>query len=260
MTISATALLDGLRGTLQRHLPKYESIIDEFGQVAACVRREKGEAFALKDHVAGLIKSLLSNQQDWGKIQSNMDRIYEIFDQFDPAKLKSADPKRLEASLRRIKCANRQISRQMGSLKQNIEVFEKIAVDFGSIDNFLQKTSIRAVVFEISSGKYKLQQVGPALAYEYLRHVGIRVAKPDTHVRRVLGSTRLALLDTPMPPEISVVGIIEELATTVSINPSYLDTLLWLFCAKSYAAICGSEPECIKCELSRYCAFPNQAG
>ena len=44
---------------------------------------------------------------------------------------------------------------------------------------------------DLSEGKYKLKYVGKALAWEYLRNVGVDGAKPDTHLKRILGSNRL---------------------------------------------------------------------
>ena len=49
-------------------------------------------------------------------------------------------------------------------------------------------------MIEIKPGRYrhyKLHQVGEALAWEYIRNVGIDGAKPDTHIRRFLGSNRM---------------------------------------------------------------------
>ena len=49
-------------------------------------------------------------------------------------------------------------------------------------------------MIEIKPGRYrhyKLHQVGEALAWEYIRNVGIDGAKPDTHIRRFLGSDRM---------------------------------------------------------------------
>ena len=47
-----------------------------------------GKKFTLSDHIKGLIYSLLSNQRPWKSIVANMDKIENIFYDFDVDKIK----------------------------------------------------------------------------------------------------------------------------------------------------------------------------
>ena len=62
---------------------------------------------------------------------------------------------------------------------------------------------------------YKLRYVGPALALEYLRNVGIRAGKPDVHVLRILGGERLGYI-RGRPTEQEAVQLVADPATQVA--------------------------------------------
>jgi hypothetical protein len=47
-----------------------------------------------------------------------------------------------------------------------------------------------------------------------------------------------------------------EVADEVGMNPTYLDNLLWLFCAKDYGNVCGAAPRCTVCLLRDMCNYP----
>jgi hypothetical protein len=100
-----------------------------------------------------------------------------------------------------------------------------------------------------------LKQLGFALAMEYLRNVGIRAAKPDRHIMRVLGPERLGYF-THSPSEKAAVQLVASLAASAGCNPTYLDNLLWLFCAKGYGQICGAVPRCEFCAFRQNCRYP----
>src|SRR5881396_1221148 len=70
-------LLQGIQATLLR-LPEpidYERIIGEFGQVDSSKRRQEGKAFGFREHLRGLVLSLLSNQRRWGLIAPHLKAI-----------------------------------------------------------------------------------------------------------------------------------------------------------------------------------------
>ena len=51
------------------------------------------------------------------------------------------------------------------------------------------------------------------------------------------------------PSEAEAYEAMGELADRAGINPTYLDNLLWLFCAEDYGNICGAKPYCDICHL-----------
>ena len=190
---SASDLLVGLRKTLTACGVDYEQTIRDFGQVAASEARVNGQAFGLRDHVRGLLLSQLSNQRPWKPIAQNLDQIRRIFFDYDPDRLQEADPRDLANAICAIRCGNRAILKQMNALGANIATLKRIERDFGSLDRFVTSSDpIEIANLMSGSGPYKLRYVGPALALEYLRNVGIRAAKPDVHVLRILGGERLA--------------------------------------------------------------------
>ena len=65
----------------------------------------------------------------------------------------------------------------MANLNANIFMLIKIEEDYGSLDDYVVSKAPDVIVKELSSGIYKLKGIGPALAWEYLRNVGIDGAK-----------------------------------------------------------------------------------
>lgn len=255
--LSGSKLREKLEETLTRIGIDYRSIIDSFGQVQASEERTFGKIFDLRDHVRGMILSQLSNQRPWGPIAANMPHINKLFYDYNPEKLKITEPSELVKGLQKLRCGNRSIQKQMDSLSINIQTFERIASEQGSIDAFVTSESPSVISKKLSdAGKYKLVQIGFTLALEYLRNVGITTIKPDVHVRRTLSSERLGFSQY-LPSEIEAYEILMHASEESGINPIYLDNLLWLFCAQDYGNICGSNPKCAQCSLIYYCAYPD---
>lgn len=230
-----------------------EQALHDLGQVSMSIRREHGETFSMDEHVKGLILAMLSNQRPWGPIVQNMDQINEIFFGFRHEQIKQADKKMLAKRLKEIKCGNRSIDKQMDSLDYNIQIFEQIVADYGSLDQFVVSDTPDHVARELGQGrKYKLKQIGYTLALEYLRNVGVKAIKPDLHIRRIIGHERLSFYNG-YPSENEAVKILEKIAEECGVSLTYLDNLMWLYCAVDYANICGSEPKCDLCELRHNC-------
>jgi len=233
-----------------------EQVIRDFGQVAASEARANGQSFGFRDHVRGLLLSQLSNQRPWKAIAQNRNQIRHIFFDYDPDRLQVADATGLANAICGIGCGNRAIVKQMIELSGNIATLKRIEKDVGSLDRFVTSSDPFEVARLIStSGLYKLRYVGPALALEYLRNVGIRAAKPDVHVMRILGGERLGYFKGK-PTEREAVQLVADLVTQVGCNATYLDNLLWLFCAVDYGNICGASPRCNICALRYDCRYP----
>ncbi|HXJ89476.1 MAG TPA: hypothetical protein VMS18_21860 [Candidatus Binatia bacterium] len=234
----------------------YERIIQDFGQVAASEARANGRVFDLRDHVRGLLLSQLSNQRPWKPIAQNLCKISRIFLAYDPDALQQAKPESLANAVCTIRCGNRSILQQMNALAGNIATLRRLEQDFGSLDSFVTSDSPFAIARTLStSRRYKMNFVGPALALEYLRNVGIRAAKPDVHVLRILGGERLGYFHG-QPTEEQAVTLVAGLADESGCNATYFDNLLWLFCATNYGNICGARPRCGVCRFRQSCRHP----
>jgi hypothetical protein len=256
-TVRPLQLVSLLERTLTEQGVDYRQVIEQFGQVYAAERRSNRLPFALSDHVRGLVLSLLSNQRPWGPIAQNLTEIDRIFFHYDINRIKNADPTNLVAALQRIRRGNRKVSKQMATLRANVEVFENIAKDYGSLDSFVDSAGPDEIAKQLSTpgAKYKLREVGFTLALEYLRNVGVPASKPDVHVRRAISAARLGLTEG-FPTEKEAYEVVLRLAGAAKVNPTYLDNLLWLFCAQDYGSVCGAVPRCSFCRLSSFCNLP----
>ena len=253
-TTSPKELIKKLKLTMTEAGVDYDKIITELGQVTASEKRLRGEEFTLNDHTRALIFAQLSNQRPWGPIASNSEKIKSIFYDFDAEELLGANPKELQQNLTKIRCGNRSIGKQLEYLGCNISQFKKIIQDFGSLDKFTTSKTGEEIAKQLSDykSKYKLKQVGFALAMEYLKNVGIRGVKPDVHILRICGNERLSIFsDSLSPKEITLK--FNEFAKSTEENVTYLDNLFWIFGAKDYANICSAKPKCFKCYLRENC-------
>lgn len=259
MPPSARELLCRVQDTLKVCGIDYERTIREFGQVAAAESRANGTVFMLRDHVRGLLLSQLSNQRPWKRIADNQAEIRRIFFDYDPTALQHADPQDLEKAIRRISCGNRAIAKQMDALRTNIQTLVRIERDYGSLDRFVTSAEPDQVAMQISKpGPYKLWQLGSTLSLEYLRNVGIRAAKPDVHVRRILSGERLSYF-SEYPTEQQAAFVLEELAREAECNATYFDNIVWLFCSVGYGNVCGASPRCHLCALHDKCRYPSRS-
>ncbi|MEF3302483.1 hypothetical protein [Paenibacillus sp. GYB003] len=227
--------------------------VDDLGQIERFEKRSRGDTFDINEHVKGMILALLSNQRPWKPIMQNMTKITEIFLNFQVEKLKQADKRLLAEQLKGIKCGNRAIDKQLASLDFNLSVFEQIELDYGSLDKYVISDSPIDIAWELAKGKkYKLKQIGFALALEYLRNVGIQAIKPDLHLRRIISKNRLNLYPG-YPSEIDTYRILSTISKEANVSLTYIDNLMWVFCATDYANVCGSNPKCHICQLQDNC-------
>lgn len=216
--------------------------------------RKNGKRFSIKEHIRGMIFSLLSNQRDWGAIYENKKVIEQIFFNFDKNKLKNTDYMHFVNALKSRKLANRSINAQMQNLKYNIEIFEQIEKGYGSIDHFITalKPAAVAVLFACTESPYKLKQMKFALVLEYLRNVGIDTAKPDVHIIRIM--KRLGLLNKLGNEEKQVIDILEKISLKTGISVAKIDFLLWHYCSEDFCNICSATPKCGQCVIKKFCA------
>ena len=229
----------------------YEKIIQSFRQCEAVQKREKGKKFCMCAHIKGLLYAQLSNQRPWAGIAENLDKIDEIFKDYNSTKLKAANGEMLARKIKEIKCGNRSINAQMKYLAKNIRTLERIdKKERGGLDRYVVSQNPEIIAKELSAGKYKLQQIGFALATEYLRNVGVDTVKPDLHICRIIGSERLNFIAAPEPKPEAAHECLMKLAKKSKHSATYIDNLLWMFAAKDYGEICTKEPKCKKCSVS----------
>jgi endonuclease III len=242
-----------LREELSRHLGDVDATIASFGQVEAAGRRERGELFSLRDHLRGMVLSMLSANRPWKPIADSLAALAEVFGDYKPSFLEQASAESLEAAVKRINCGNRRVSFQMKAIRPNLETFRRIDAEAGSIDQFIDDRRIEDVVHELGEGRrYKLKELGPTLVFEYLKNVGVRASKPDVHVLRICGPNRLAVLPGGASP-LEAFQAFRAFAQAAGVDEVALDNMIWLLGADEYAAVCGANPKCHRCALRVVC-------
>lgn len=221
----------------------------------ALTDRMGGKLFDFPDHLRGLIYALLSAQRKWKQVEPHLLDIDRIFFNYNKEKIKRYPAKYFENHIRKIKCGNQSIEKQMKALHTNIAIMEQIAKRYGSLDNYVTSKAAYLIVKELSDAKspYKLERIGPALAWEYLRNVGIDGAKPDVHLRRFFGKGRMNYSTRETATEAETIKIAEQLQNDTGMSLLEIDNLIWSFCSSGYGEICAAKPKCEVCPIIRFC-------
>lgn len=222
--------------------------------------RKEGRVFNFEDNIKGLIYAFLGNQRKWKDVAPQLKNIDKLFFQYDKNKILSTPAEYFYNGIFELKCGNVSTKKQMESLAYDIHIFEKIEDDYGSLNNFYETYPADKIAKMISSGKYKLKYIGYALAWEFLRHVGIDGAKPDLHMRRILGNDRLGYSNSSITSETEVIEIFDSFAKNTGYLKSYLDIVLWSYCADGYGEICTASPKCYECVIREFCNYPSKPG
>ena len=215
--------------------------------------RASGKIFSLNDHLRALIYAQLSANTRWSRIAPHLQEIDRLFSDYAAESLLAHDAAYYISGIRTLKCGSRCTGSQMKSLHANISIMQKIESVYGSMDAFVTSDKPEAIAKDISAGTRKLLYIGPALAWEYLRNVGIDGVKPDIHVCRFLSANRsgLSKLETVTTDE--AVQIIRDMGETLQMPMVEIDSIIWSFCASGYGEICTAEPKCSQCVIHDFC-------
>ena len=144
---------------------------------------------------------------------------------------------------------------QMEALSDNVKMLQNIENKFGSIDAFVTSEPADIIVKKISnhSSPYKIKMLGEALAWEYLRNVGIDGAKPDTHLRRFFGSDRMGIGNSSPATIKEVNSEVQRLSEQTGLSKVEIDNLIWSFCADGFGEVCTAKPHCDNCPIRKWC-------
>lgn len=211
--------------------------------------REQGYSFSLNDHIRAMVYAMISSGIAWERIESGIcittGRIIpldNLFHQYDTGYLLNCTPYNLADGIQKLGYASRYTKAQMKALlKTNIGKLQRWEKDYGSIDAYYQQftekdPSIKSLVYRLadSSSEDKLEQLGVALAAEYLRNVGYDLAKPDRHLKKILGSKALGCSEREEATDNEVFDIVSELAAGMGKRKAEVDYILWSSGAKGY--------------------------
>ncbi len=257
MTMKDDIILSLLMETL--HINRIEIKLCDFDCFAAIDARKAGKKFSDEQHLEGIVFALLSSQRPWKPILNNYQNIKKLFNQFDYQYILNQNAEYFEQEIRKLKCGNKSIHRQMQALRNIVIKLEYIKEKYGSLDSFVTSdTPVNIANLVSSNREYKIPELGFALALEYLRNVGIDVAKPDSQLCRLFGKERLGLSSHNIALPNEVVSCIERLARKNEISQAELGTTFWVLCAKDYGNICSQRPKCDKCKLHTVCNMKSE--
>lgn len=252
-------LVDRLIETLGRNQVVFDP--NDFYCFSSIEKRGQGVEFGFSDHLKGIVYALLGSQRTWEGIRNNYAAIDRIFLQFDRRLFALTSISEILKELKSIKCGNKNIRRQIEGLVDIINTLEKIENRFSTVDAFIMHKSPLEIAALLTKSEYKFRGLGPSLVFEYLRNVGVDVAKPDTHLMRLFGPNRLGVFTSEKSSQFEAVALISDLADVCNMSPAALGTSFWLLCARGYGNICGATPKCELCELrERFCSNVKHEG
>jgi len=240
---------------VEKYLREKGVLDDSFGGLKMQLRKE-GKRFSFEEHLQGLIYSQMSAQAVWANIERHFKQIDELFFHYNIHEINGRDGSYFSKGIISIGCGSRLTNKQMVVLHKNIEIMLSIVADYGSMDDFVTSAPAQQIVRKLSDSqsKYKLHQVGPALAWEYIRNVGIDGAKPDLHMKRIFGSSRLGCSKHESASDEEIFTTVKRLSEETGYFMAQIDYILWCFCAKGQGEICTAEPHCGQCPIRDCCS------
>lgn len=215
--------------------------------------RKQGRQFSFEEHIKALVYSQLSAQTQWHRIVSHLNEIDELFHNYEYSWIISCDSQYLIDGIKKLKCGSRCTAHQMGNFHKNIKMLKKIEQQYNSLDAYVTSKPAIEIVKDLSSGQFKLLYIGEALAWEYLRNVGIDGAKSDVHICRFLGANRMNLCQSPIATTTQVTEVMPHISKSLNLTMVEIDSIIWSFCATNYGEICSATPKCSQCIISKYC-------
>ena len=217
--------------------------------------RIAGKRFSLEEHISALVYAQLTNRTKWSRIVPHLSKIDELFFYYDPKEIKKHSASYFADGIFALKCGNVSTKAQMDSLHKNIATMESIIVEYGSMDEFVTSKSPLQIVDMLSSGKskYKMAMLGEALAWEYIRNVGIDGCKPDAHLRRFLGGQRMGTTSGTTATVNDTIEQIKALSAETGLPLSSIDNIIWSYCADGYGEVCTATPHCERCVVKSKC-------
>ena len=177
----------------------------------------------------------------------------ELFFQYDEQAILTRESSYFTEGLKQLSCANQCTNRQMKHLGENIEKLQKIAAEYSSLDAYVTSAPPEEIVRDLAAGPHKLYGIGPALAWEYLRNVGVDGVKPDIHVCRFLGADRMGESEQEQAAPDEAVVIVRKMSEQLHLPMVEIDNILWSYCASHYGEICTATPHCDMCVVRRFC-------
>lgn len=232
-------------------------------------KRKKGGSFDISDHIRAMVYSMLSSGISWDRVEHYIDEesgritlIDKAFNDYDIDYILNTSPEIFAKAIKKLHCASQATMKQMEAL---VNVNVRKLLDFekqnGSIDCYYEKfitegCNMTCLVRQLSANdsKDKLSQMGVALVCEYLKNVGYDIAKPDRHIRRILGSKALSCSEKETANIYESIDIVAKIAAAMDKPAAEVDYILWAYCASGFGEICTVQnAKCFECIVNDVC-------
>lgn len=235
----------------------WRQTVENFGQVRAVKDRRAGKSWSDDEIFEGLLRSVLSNNTDWARIETVLPELSNVFNGFSLesyANLPKEEVKsRIVPWFEKRRAGSSTLKRSLEYLINASQILLEWSGKYGSAENYflglmehVQGDPKRAAIKMGSyASQYKLPAFGVALAAEALRNIGFDLAKPDRHILRSVGSFGLMEFSkwtdrsgtkppAPTTQELfECMAIIEKLAMSAGEYTSLVDNAIWMTCARS---------------------------
>lgn len=234
-------------------------------------KRKKGGSFDVSDHIRAMVYSMLSSGISWDRVERCIDEesgritvIDKAFNDYDTNYILNTRPQIFAKAVKELHCASQATMKQMEALVNvNVSKLMDFEKHNGSIDSYYEKfitegCNMTCLVRQLSASdsKDKLSQMGEALVCEYLKNVGYDIAKPDRHIRRILGSKVLGCSEKETADIFESIDIVAKIAAAMDKPAAEVDYILWAYCANGFGQICTSQsPKCDICVVKEKCSL-----
>lgn len=238
----------------------WRGVIKHFGQTEAMSRRASGQTFSDSEVLEAAVLSVLSSQTDWINVEAVRSQLPHIFNGYDLRWYAELTDEEVDqnVSSRLPKLGQ---GRLLGFLRGTASRLWEWSERHGSAADYFETVraesdgdEIKAVVKLGSSARWKLPAMGVPLAAETARNLGFDVAKPDRHICRAAGTwgwvgyrswpagrARYAAPAPGTPEYRETMRKMSAFAASVGQSAVFVDTAIWLLCAKSGAHLTNDE-------------------
>jgi endonuclease III len=257
-------------------LPEWRNEIDRLGQVPAVKKREEGGKWSDDEVFEGLVRSILSANTVWSKVERVLPELCTLLHDFSLSWYAALQPADVNQTLvpwfEQRKSGSVALGPNLLRLITSAKQLSGFRERYGSLESYLAHLSAQhngdpkavaaALGEEISPAK--LPGLRVALAAEFLKNVGYNVSKPDTHINRAMGSFGLVQFanwadrknfKTPHAGKYElrkVMDVMEKWALELGFPVTFLDNAVWLLCAapKSGLHLSNSELAALRLQVA----------
>lgn len=253
---TAARLWQAIQYRLNQDLATWTQLIEHFAQVAAVERRQAGISWSDNDVFDALLRAVLSNNTDWVKVEHVLPELRDAFCGFSLHRYADTADRDIECRLvswfKDRKAGSMTLKRGLLGLRQTARILYDWSVAHGSAEdyflNVIDSANGDPKQASVALGSFgsanKLPALGIPIAAESLRNMGFDICKPDRHICRAVGSFDLVRFRnwpnrdgtkapvTSTPEMLETMTVVEVLARLVGVRTTFLDTAIWLVCAR----------------------------